>query len=217
MTQRGANEEEADEGTTTSNGKGSNGKNKVKVGSYKKSDGTKVSDYQRALPGRAANAVDAKKRSASDQEEEEGNDAPPKDPRGEEPEMKRIQQMSVEEYLEMALQDQEKAINTLVTGHKLDEALVAQDAHTNAAIADAPVEEKGPAGFDDFLAQLQAEAESRGLMGSDVVQSIVTNAMNRRYDDDEPGAWGKGSLVPHLQMAGLYDTALTVQSMQFKF
>jgi hypothetical protein len=191
---------------------------KIKVGSYKKSDGTKVSDYQRALPGRASNAGDSnKKRPASDSEGNGNDETPPKDPRGTEPDMKRIQQMSVEEYLEMALQDQTKAINALVTGHKLDEALVAQDAQTNAAIAEEPVEEDGPAGFDAFIAQLQAEAESRGLEGSDMVKSILTNAMNRRYDDEEPGAWGKGSLVPHLQMAGLYDTALTVQSMQFKF
>lgn len=111
---------------------------------------------------------------------------------------------------------QASAIDQLVEGNELDEALVARDAAANAA-AQLPEEDLGPPGAEEFLDDVYNEASQRGILDSNDVQSIMKHTNDHRYDDEEPNAWGKGTLVPHLQMAGLWDAALKVQSMQYKF
>jgi len=92
---------------------------KVRVGSYKKSDGTKVSDYERTHPGRGRNEGKGAARSgrgekrqtregeADDKSNAQTSTPPPVHPSGDpkEPEFKKPL-MSVEEYLELALRDQ---------------------------------------------------------------------------------------------------------------
>ena len=179
---------------------------KVHVGGYKKSDGTKVSEYERAPPGSAQPG----KRSAPDT---------PTNPDGKreagQSEFKRPL-MTVEEYLELALRDQAEALQRLTEGDAEKRALVERDAAVNAAAPTAESVSRGPPGIDQFLDDVQAEAQHKGMVESDVVNSIMRNAVETKYND-EGGEWGKGSLVPHLQMAGLFDTALAVQSLQYKF
>lgn len=173
---------------------------KVHVGGYKKSDGTKVSEYQRAPPG-------GTKRS-----DQEANGERPKT----EGSLLKKPLMSVEEYLDMALKDQAAALKYMADGDPVNQTLIEQDAASNSA-AQIPEEAMEPPGLDQFLVDIQAEATHKHMLGADIVQSIIKNATEHKYDDGLEGSWGKTSLVPHLQMAGLFDTALLVQSMQYKF
>ena len=189
---------------------------KIHVGGYKKADGTKVSEYARAPPGGA-------KRPA-----EEGDTPTPEGSFLKKP------LMSVEEYLDMALKDQATsrhalcpssinhvlpkaaALRYMADGDPVNQTIIEQDAASNAA-AQIPEDPMEPPGLDQFLVDIQAEATHKHMLGADIVQSIITNATQHKYDDEVEGSWGKTSLVPHLQMAGLYDTALLVQSLQYKF
>lgn|SRR6185369_16467616 len=167
---------------------------KIHVGGYKKSDGTKVSDHERSLPG-------GTKRPG--QEKEGGS-------------LLKKPLMTVEEYLEMALRDQGAALKYMADGDPVNQELIEQDAASNQA-AQIP-ENMDPPGLDQFLVDLEDEARRKGLLDVRDVQSIFKHAAEHQYNDsDDPRAWGKGALVPHLQKAGLFDTALMVQSMQYKF
>jgi hypothetical protein len=217
MSQQGANQDEAGGGGDDGGdgGSSSRGKVKIPVSSYKKSDGTKVSQYKRSIPARSGGG----KRATRDDGDGEGqqDDTPPADPRGH-PKKPATEtpRYTMEEYVAMAIEDHANAVNALVDGNELDEALVRGDAASNAA-AQIPEEELGPAGFEDFLQDLEDEARENNVLNSDIVQSIILNASEQRYHDDAPGSWKKHSLQCHLQKAGLPRTTLKVQSQQYIF
>jgi|WetSurMetagenome_2_1015567.scaffolds.fasta_scaffold00597_7 hypothetical protein len=211
---------------------------KVHVGGYKKADGTKVTQYERAPPGKRS-APDGEQQGDQGKPEAAVDPVSPTDGAA----LKKRLPMSPEEYLEMALRDQATyrslrkiigvagsdglvyanrwemqaaALDYMAGNDPVNKAIIASDAASEAA-AQIPENDPQPGGVDQFLADLEAEATARNLTASKTVYDIIQNALNHQYDDEAPPPYGKGCLVPHLQMAGLMDTALTVQSMQYKF
>ncbi len=134
-------------------------------------------------------------------DEEDSNEAPVQP-------MAKRPAMNVHEYLEMVLRDQASgAVQRLVEEDPSKAGVVARDAAANAPPA--------VPGRMHFVNDVKAAARKLERTGDDDIKGIISNAWNKKYDDD--GEWGKRSLVPHLQTAGLFDLAMRVMSGQYTF
>ena len=169
----------------------------VKVSSYEKGSGTKVSEHERAPPGGGGGASK--------------REAPSDPPAAQEPEKRSKSAMTVEEYLQMDLREQQAKLVALTVGNDpLKAALVERDAEMNKP----PPE---PPGVNRFIADLKQVAKAIGREKDKTVNSIVINALNKMYSEDKTGGQGLFTLHSHLKLAGLDDLAEHVIMQKYSF
>jgi hypothetical protein len=164
----------------------------VKVSSYERGAGIKVGEYERAPPGK--------------------REAPADPPAAVKESEKRAKQgMTVEEYLQMDLREQQaKLVDMTVGGDPVKAALVERDAEMNKP----PPE---PPGVNRFIADLKQVAKAAGKSGDKTVNSIVINALNKMYSEDNKGGQGLFTLHSHLKLAGLDALAEEVIMQKYSF
>jgi hypothetical protein len=207
----------ADNATSDAQGEKEEQERKIAVGSYKRSDGTKVSQYKRtAPPANAADEPAGKKESGKKGAEPgPGKKAGP----GEEAASQKKPTMTVDEYLAQPWVDkirqqigQDKEAAGLV---QKDTARAKQHAEQNAAILKEQQGEPGSkGGYKEFHSALVKTLESRGFTNENGM-AILKQLENGDYHDT--GSMQKRSLVPHLGMAGLEDLAKDVMNQKYTF
>jgi len=179
---------------------GSGGPGGVKVSSYTKGNGIKVTEHERGPPagGKRERTPPKDKDPKDGKEKKEDAEAPPK------------RLMTVDEYLEMTLREQREAvIAESVAGDPAKQELVDKDEAANAP----PPE---PPGRTRFLADMLEEARQQGIASDHNVNAIRVNVLAGRYND-VGGDWGKMCLIPHLQLAGCFRMAERVAEGEYRY
>jgi hypothetical protein len=201
----------ADNATSDAQGEKEEQERKIAVGSYKRSDGTKVSQYKRTAPSEEPASGKKKGQDAAGggkKSSETAAEPAPKKP-----------SMTVDEYLAQPWVDK---IRQQVGDNKEKAGLVQKDtarakhhAEQNAAILKEQQGEPGEkGGYKEFHAALVKTLESRGFTNENGM-AILKQLENGDYHD--AGPMQKRSLVPHLGMAGLEDLAKDVMNQKYTF
>ena len=208
----------ADSATSDAQGQAEEQERKIEVGSYKRSDGTKVSQYKRTAP--PANAADepAGKKESGKKGAEPGKKSGTGEAAAPDGSQKKPT-MTVDEYLAQPWVDkirqqigQDKEAAGLV---QKDTARAKQHAEQNAAILKEQQGEPGAkGGYKEFHSALVKTLESRGFTNENGM-AILKQLENGDYHDT--GSMQKRSLVPHLGMAGLEDLAKDVMNQKYIF
>ncbi len=178
----------------------------VKVSSYEKGSGIKVSEHERALPGGGGGQKREAPASSSTDDKVTNGEAPTAEKRAK-------PTMTVEEYLAMTLREQqEEMIRRTVAEDPQKQELVERDAALNAPL---PTEE--PDGMWRFVTDFNALAKELHKENDPKVKSIRAQILQKKYHMDEPETWGLDSLICHLHLAGMSTLADKVMQMQYKF
>lgn len=189
---------------------------KIAVGSYKRSDGTKVSQYKRTAPSEEPASGKKKGQETAAPPEKGGKKSSGK---AADPAPQKKPSMSVDEYLAQPWVDkvrqqigQDKEAAGLV---QRDTARAKHHAEQNAAILKEQQGEPGSkGGYKEFHSALVKTLESRGFTNENGM-AILKQLENGDYHDTGP--MQKRSLVPHLGMAGLEDLAKDVMNQKYTF
>lgn len=170
------------------------------VSGYERSNGTKVGDYKRAVPG-------TKRENEGEQQQEPGEPATKK------------QVYTIDDLLFRDLEELKSRISkSQVEADPESKPLVERDEAEAKMGQEAPgqipnaAQQPEPRNVGDFVLACQMY---RASSKSDVIDSIVNHARAGRYN--EGGEFGMKALVPHLQLAGAFELAGEVMRGAYRF
>jgi len=196
----------------------------VNVNEYERSNGVKVSEHQRQRPA-ATHAKEERQQQQQQKQEQKTESKKPNNNKDagegggggeEEPEQKKpkVRPMTTTEFLELDLQNMQKAIiDNAVKDDPVKANLVLQDAQKQGdkapehdatqfqkMVAKSEAEMPKKPTSKDFIALLYSESEKNP--NNNELRSVIAHMEKGRYK--EGGEFGPRTLVPHMHSTGLF-------------